>query len=106
MFRPTSSWACWVPPTRICAHSSAFWPPTSTCAATRSTLSGEPADVALAERVISELMAIVDSGQPLTPEVVRHSVGDADRHGRRVARRGADARHPARGAARRFGQRR
>ena len=38
------------------------------------TLSGEPADVALAERVISELVAIVGSGQPLTPEVVRHSV--------------------------------
>ncbi len=39
------------------------------------TLSGEPADVALAERVISELIAIAASGQPLTPEVVRHSVG-------------------------------
>jgi phosphate starvation-inducible PhoH-like protein len=38
------------------------------------TLSGEPADVALAERVITELIAIVASGQPLTPEVVRHSV--------------------------------
>jgi len=38
------------------------------------TLSGEPADVALAERVISELIAIVASGQTLTPEVVRHSV--------------------------------
>ena len=38
------------------------------------TLSGEPADVALAERAISELIAIVASGQPLTPEVVRHSV--------------------------------
>jgi phosphate starvation-inducible protein PhoH and related proteins len=38
------------------------------------TLSGEPADVALAERVISELIAIVASGQPLTAEVVRHSV--------------------------------
>ena len=38
------------------------------------TLSGEPADVALAERVISELIAIVASGQPLTPEAVRHSV--------------------------------
>jgi len=37
-------------------------------------ISGEPADVAVAERVISELVAIVDSGQPLTPEVVRHSV--------------------------------
>lgn len=39
------------------------------------TLSGEPADVALAERVISELIAISASGQPVTPEVVRHSVG-------------------------------
>jgi phosphate starvation-inducible protein PhoH and related proteins len=38
------------------------------------TLSGEPADVALAERVISELIAIVAGGQTLTPEVVRHSV--------------------------------
>ena len=38
------------------------------------TLSGEPADVALAERVIGELVAIVAGGQPLTPEVVRHSV--------------------------------
>ena len=38
------------------------------------TLAGEPADVALAERVVSELVAIVAGGQPLTPEVVRHSV--------------------------------
>jgi phosphate starvation-inducible protein PhoH and related proteins len=38
------------------------------------TVSGEPADVALAERVISELVAIVAGGQALTPEVVRHSV--------------------------------
>ncbi len=38
------------------------------------TLSGEPADVALAERVISELVEIVASGQTLTPEAVRHSV--------------------------------
>lgn len=38
------------------------------------SLSGQPADVALAERVISELIAIVANGQPLTPEVVRHSV--------------------------------
>jgi phosphate starvation-inducible PhoH-like protein len=38
------------------------------------TLTGEPADVALAERVISELIAIAAGGQPLTPEVVRHSV--------------------------------
>jgi phosphate starvation-inducible PhoH-like protein len=38
------------------------------------TFSGEPADVALAERAVSELVAIVARGQALTPEVVRHSV--------------------------------
>ncbi|MGV0794561.1 PhoH family protein [Mycolicibacterium sp. XJ1819] len=38
------------------------------------TLSGEPADVALAERVISELLTIVGSGQTLTPDTVHHSV--------------------------------
>jgi phosphate starvation-inducible protein PhoH and related proteins len=46
------------------------------------TLSGSPADVALAERVVTELIALVATGQTLTPEVVRHSVamltGDAD----------------------------
>ena len=45
------------------------------------TLSGSPADVALAERVVTELIALVATGQTLTPEVVRHSVamltGDA-----------------------------
>jgi phosphate starvation-inducible PhoH-like protein len=38
------------------------------------TLSGTPADVALAERVVTELIALVTGGQMLTPEVVRHSV--------------------------------
>ena len=38
------------------------------------TLSGEPADVALAERAIAELIEIVASGQTLTPDAVRHSV--------------------------------
>ena len=46
------------------------------------TLSGEPADVALAERVVSELVAIVNSGQTLSPDAVRRSVsmltGDDD----------------------------
>jgi phosphate starvation-inducible protein PhoH and related proteins len=46
------------------------------------TLSGEPADVALAERVVSELVAIVNGGQVLNPEAVRRSVamltGDGD----------------------------
>lgn len=38
------------------------------------SLAGEPADVALAERVISELITIVANGQTLTPDAVRHSV--------------------------------
>jgi phosphate starvation-inducible PhoH-like protein len=38
------------------------------------TLAGTPADVALAERVITELVALVAGGQTLTPEVVRHSI--------------------------------
>jgi len=38
------------------------------------TLSGSPADVALAERVVTELIALVSGGQALTPEVVRHSI--------------------------------
>ncbi|MDA4085547.1 PhoH-like protein [Mycolicibacterium hassiacum DSM 44199] len=38
------------------------------------TLSGEPADVALAERVVTELIAIVASGQALTRDAVTHSV--------------------------------
>jgi phosphate starvation-inducible PhoH-like protein len=38
------------------------------------TMSGEPADVALAERVVSELIAIVASRQTLTPDAVQHSV--------------------------------
>ena len=39
------------------------------------TLAGSSADVALAERVISELIAVVAGGQTLTPDAVRHSVG-------------------------------
>ncbi|NTY63343.1 PhoH family protein [Mycolicibacterium sphagni] len=39
------------------------------------TLSGDAADVAMAERVISELIAIVAGGQTLSPETVRHSIG-------------------------------
>lgn len=38
------------------------------------TLSGEPADVALAERVVSELVAVVKRGQPLTADAVARSV--------------------------------
>lgn len=46
------------------------------------TLTGEPADVALAERVITELMEIARRGQQLAPSTVRHTVtmlsGDGD----------------------------
>ena len=38
------------------------------------TISGEPADVALAERVVTELAAVISRGQPLNPDAVRHSV--------------------------------
>ncbi|GAT04944.1 PhoH family protein [Mycolicibacterium fortuitum] len=38
------------------------------------TFTGEPADVALAERVVAELIAVASSGQAVTPEAVRHSV--------------------------------
>jgi phosphate starvation-inducible PhoH-like protein len=38
------------------------------------TLSGESADVALAERAVSELVAVVARGQSLTPDAVRRSV--------------------------------
>nr|WP_157575916.1 PhoH family protein [Mycobacterium sp. GA-2829] len=38
------------------------------------TLTGEPADVALGERVVSELIAIVAGGQSLSPDAVRRSV--------------------------------
>ncbi|MGE5695924.1 MAG: PhoH family protein [Candidatus Sericytochromatia bacterium] len=37
-------------------------------------LSGSPADVALAERVVTELIALVAGGQVLTPDMVRHSI--------------------------------
>nr|WP_319437365.1 PhoH family protein [Mycobacterium sp. RTGN5] len=39
------------------------------------TLSGDAADIAMAERVISELIAIVAGGQTLSPDAVRHSIG-------------------------------
>jgi phosphate starvation-inducible PhoH-like protein len=37
-------------------------------------LSGSPADVSLAERVISELIAVVAGGQALSPDAIRRSV--------------------------------
>ncbi|MFC7342161.1 PhoH family protein [Saccharopolyspora griseoalba] len=39
------------------------------------TLSGDPAEVAFAERVFAELIALVGKGGPVTPDAVRRSVG-------------------------------
>ena len=39
------------------------------------TVTGAPADVALADRVLSELIALVAAGHALTPDSVRRSVG-------------------------------
>ncbi len=39
------------------------------------TLSGDPAEVAFAERVFAELIALIAKGSPLTPDIVRRSVG-------------------------------
>ncbi|MEE2033541.1 PhoH family protein [Rhodococcus chondri] len=39
------------------------------------TLTGTPADVALAERVLGELVTLVRRGQPLGPDAVRRTVG-------------------------------
>jgi phosphate starvation-inducible PhoH-like protein len=50
------------------------------------SISGQPADVAMAERVVSELITIAAGGQPLNPDIVRRSVGMLD---------GADAESPA-----------
>ncbi len=40
----------------------------------RLTLSGQPADIAASERVIAELVALVRTGTPLTPDLVRESM--------------------------------
>ncbi len=46
----------------------------STCVATPSRSRGDPADIALAERVVGELVAVLAAGQPLNPDAVRRSV--------------------------------
>lgn len=40
----------------------------------KMSLTGEPADVAASERVIAELVALVRTGTPLTPDLVRESM--------------------------------
>jgi len=39
------------------------------------TLTGAPADVAIAERVLGQLVTLVGRGQPVTPDAVRRTVG-------------------------------
>jgi len=50
------------------------------------SLSGDPADVAQAEQVITELIAIATGGQAITPDAIRHSISMLS---------GADAQSPA-----------
>src|SRR5688572_33438655 len=39
------------------------------------TITGSPADNALAERVFSELLELIEKGEPLTTDAVRRTVG-------------------------------
>ena len=43
------------------------------------TLPGPSAEVALVERLIDELLAVIDAGQPLNRDAVERSVDDAAR---------------------------
>ena len=55
------------------------------------TLRGEPAEVALAERLLDELVTIIRTGQGLNAETVERVIGDAARRDHRAARRRAVA---------------
>ena len=74
MFRPTSSWACSVPPTRTCAHSNASWPPTSTCAATRSPCPASPPTSRWPSGSSPNSSRSSPAARRLTTDAVRHSV--------------------------------
>ena len=58
------------------------------------TMTGEPGDVALVERLLDELVAVLAHRPGLTPEAVERSVAMLRRTDRRAARRRADAQHP------------
>ena len=73
---PTAStWsACSAPATSTSASSSGPSTPTSTSAATGSPSRGEPAEVALAERLLDELVTIIRTGQGVTAETVERVI--------------------------------
>ena len=63
----------------------------------RITLQGEPGEIALAERLLDELVTILRTGQGLSTETVERVLGDAPRRvhaARRAAGRRALAQHP------------
>ena len=61
---------------RAAAHHGAPVPPgrASTCAATSSTSPGPSAEVALVERLIDELLDVIEGGQPLNRDAVERSI--------------------------------
>ena len=56
-------------------------------------VSGPSADVALVERLIDELLDVIEAGQPLNRDAVERSIADAARADRRAARRRAHDEH-------------
>ena len=93
---PTAStWsACSAPATSTSASSSGASTPTSTCAATGSRCSGEPGEVALAERLLDELVTIIRTGQGVTGRDRRAGARDAARRDHRAPGRRAEPQHP------------
>ena len=92
--RPTWSWACSARPTRICARWSDLLTADIHVRGNASPCPVSPPTWPSPSVSVTELIAVVASGQRLTPDAVRHSVVDAHRSGQRVTRRGADAGHP------------
>ena len=58
------------------------------------TISGAPADNALAERIFAELLELIEKGETLTADAVRRTVGMLKQGTERAPGRGADAQHP------------
>ena len=70
------------------------------------TLRGEPAEVALVERLLDELVTIIRTGQGVTAETVERAIGILRTETTRAPRRRAVAEHPVATAAARSGPRR
>ena len=58
------------------------------------TLTGEPGEIALAERLLDELVTIIRTGQGVTGETVERVLAHAARRDDRAPRRRAVAQHP------------